>query len=78
MQCQYYQAIVDVPHTWFVCGILRNEDNLVFERTLETDPRILEFFVTAEQEAEFLDLMHYFISCGYLESLQKMENRLCC
>lgn len=76
MFCEYYQAIVDVPYTWFVGGCLRNEDNLVFERTLEERPELLEFFVTKEQEQEFLSIMNYFIKLGYVISFEKKENRL--
>jgi len=76
MFCEYYQAIVDVPYTWFVGGCLRNEDNLVFERTLEERPELLEFFVTKEQEQDFLSIMNYFIKLGYVISFEKKENRL--
>lgn len=76
MFCEYYQAIVDVPYTWFVGGCLRNEDNLVFERTLEDRPELLEFFVTKEQEQEFLSIMNYFIKLGYVISFEKKDNRL--
>lgn len=76
MLCEYYQAIVDVPNTWFVFGVIRSEDNLAFERTIEGNPSLLEFFVTKGQEAEFLDLMNYLINLGYILSIEKKPNRL--
>jgi hypothetical protein len=76
MWCEYYQAIVDVPYTWFVGGVFRNEDNLVFERTIEGAPNLLEFFVTKEQEPEFLDVMNYLVNVGYILSFEKKVNRL--
>ncbi len=76
MFSEYYQAIVDVPYTWFVFGVFRNEDNLVFERTVEGSPNILEFFVTKDQEAEFLHVMDYLVKGGYILSVEKKVNRL--
>ncbi len=76
MFCEYYQAEVDVPYTWFVGGVFRNEDNLVFERTIDDSSAIIEFFVTKEQEEEFLDLMNYLVKLGYILNFTKQENRL--
>lgn len=76
MFCEYYQAIVNIPSTWFVGGVFRNEDNLVFERTMDGCSDRLEFFVTAACEPEFLELMHYLIETGYVVSCEKKENRI--
>lgn len=75
MFCEYYQAVVDVPYTWFIGGVLRNEDNLVFERTIDGSSNTLEFFVTKGQELEFLDLMNYLVKVGYIVSFEKKANR---
>ena len=74
--CEYYQARVNVPFTWFIGGVFRNEDNLVFERTLGECADVLEFFVTKEQEAELVDLLEYLVSQGYVISFKKSQNRL--
>ena len=76
MFCEYYQAVVDVPSTWFVGGVLRNEDNLVFERTMDGNSAVIELFVTKDQEGELLDLLAYLVKLGYVLSFEKKENRL--
>jgi hypothetical protein len=76
MLCEYYQAIVDVPYTWFVGGVFRNEDNLVFERTVDGRTDLLEFFVTKDQEQEFLDLINYLVTVGFVLSFEKQTNRM--
>ncbi|MCK4650567.1 hypothetical protein KAT08_00145 [Candidatus Babeliales bacterium] len=76
MYCQYYQAQTCKPKTWFVVGCFRNEDNLIFERTLDTKKSILEFFVPNESEEKFLKIMSYLKKNGYILKLQKLENRL--
>ena len=78
MLCEYYQAIVDVPYTWFVGGVFRNEDNLVFERTVDGRKDLLEFFVTKDQEPEFLDLINYLVTVGFVISFEKQTNRMGC
>ena len=44
MFCQYYQAKVNRNKTWFVVGLLRNESHWVFDRTLDKQNELLEFF----------------------------------
>jgi len=73
--CSYYQAGLVVEKTWFVVGALRNEDHLAFERALENQTDILEFFVPVSQEACFVDLMQHFQSKGYITWLEKKTNR---
>jgi len=76
MHCLYYQAKVNVPYTWFIGGVFRNEDNLVFERTLENSPDTLEFFVPEGQEEEFLHIVQYLVAQGYIFSYEKLPNRI--
>ena len=76
MYCQYYQATTHKPRTWFVVGCFRNEENLVFERTVDTQKSILEFFVTPECEEHFLRVMEYLKKHGYVLKLEKLPNRL--
>ena len=71
MLCQYYQAKVNVPYTWFVCGAFRNEDNLIFERTLDKQAGTLEFFVPDGHEQEFLDIIRYMTTLGYVTHCEK-------
>lgn len=74
--CEYYQAKVNVPFTWFIGGVFRNEDNLVFERTFGEKSEMLEFFVTKDQEEELVDLLEYLELRGYVISFKKCPNRL--
>ena len=76
MYSQYYQARVLSPKAWFISGCFRNEDHLAFVRALEGHKDIFEFFVSKEQEDQFLDLMNYLQRNGSLISYKKMPNRL--
>jgi hypothetical protein len=76
MFCAYYQAVVNVPYTWFITGVFRSEENFVFDRAREDDSRVLEFFVPVDYEEKFLSIMQYFQDGGYVLSFEKIENRL--
>ena len=76
MYSEYYQARSLKEKTWFVMGCLRNEDNLVFFRTIDKDSSTFECFVSKECEERFLDIMKHLCSKGYVFDLQKKENRL--
>ena len=73
--CLYYQAQVNIEKTWFVVGIFRNEDHIAFERTLDNDHSILEFFVPPDQESDFLKIIKALKNRGYLFSCEKLDNR---
>lgn len=71
----YYQAEV-IPHTiWLVTSILRNEDGWAFDRALENNSTVLEFFVSPSYEAEFCSFMDYCLEKKLLLSFQKLPNR---
>lgn len=76
MFCQYYQAIVKKQECYFVSAILRSFENLAFQRTLEKDSSLWEFFVTKEKEEEFLQLFDFFCKKGLVSNLKKCTNRL--
>jgi|GEM_PF-909453 hypothetical protein len=75
MFCKYYQAKVNVRYTWFVGGVFRNEDNLVFERTLDNQQDTLEFLVPNEYENIFLELINDLKNMGYIIFVEKKINR---
>jgi hypothetical protein len=75
MYCAYYQAEVKVPVTWFIGGIFRNEDNFVFERTIDGCSDRIEFFVPESQERTFIELMHDLMTLGYVINFEKLPNR---
>jgi hypothetical protein len=74
--CSYYQAHVSKIDCWYVTAILRSVEHLVFDRTIDTNESIFEFYVPAEREQEFLQLMHYFENKNLVSNFKKLPNRL--
>lgn len=74
--CEYYHVKVQKEKTWFVIGSFRNEDHLAFERTMDGQSEILEFFVPQGQEQLFLDMMSYMQKHGYVHWVKKEFNRM--
>lgn len=72
----YYQAKIDPPRAWFLVGILRSFEHLAFDRTLNKEESLFEFFVPQDTEKYFCDLMQHFVREGIVIGLQKKENRL--
>ncbi len=76
MQCLYYQGYLVREKIWLVVGLLRNEDHVCFERTIDKNTNLFEFFVPASQEKIFNHLMDYFIAKEYIFDLQRKPNPL--
>jgi hypothetical protein len=74
--CLYYQAKLVRAQVWFVVGILRSYEHLVFERTLDKQSSMFEFFVPVAGEHYFLELMQLFEQQGFVSNLEKLPNRL--
>jgi hypothetical protein len=74
--CYYYQAIIETSQCWFVVGVLRSFEHLAFDRTLDKQKSLFEFFVPGQQEANFLGVMDFFIAQGVVTEFQKLDNRL--
>jgi hypothetical protein len=72
----YYQAHVDRSKVWFFVAILRSYEHVAFDRTLDTDESLFEFFIPEDCEALFLDLMRYFQNSSIVTDLIKLPNRL--
>ena len=72
----YYQAQVDKTHTWQVTALLRSHEHVAFDRTLNKETGLIEFFVSPANEAIFLEVMHYFEHKGLVHNLMKLPNRL--
>lgn len=72
----YYQAYVSIPDTWFVTATLRSFEHLVFDRTIDKQQGLFEFFVPADMEPYFLQVMTHFQQQGIVNNLQAMDNRL--
>lgn len=76
MYCSYYQAQVNKKDTWFLVSTLRSFEHLVFDRTLDKEKCIIEFFVPEDLEHYFVELLEYFKREHVIFDFQKMENRL--
>src|SRR5579862_1514331 len=74
--CSYYQALVRKEEHWVLTASLRSFEHLVFDRTLNKELGMFEFFVPQELEATFLEVMDYFQQRGLVTELQKLPNRL--
>ena len=66
---------VPAKTTWFVTGVFRNEDNIVFERTLDGQNELLEFLVPHNYFDHFIYLADYLVSRGYANWYKEEENR---
>ncbi len=74
--CCYYQAQVKRESVWFLSAILKSFEHVAFDRTIDVQESIFEFFVPAATENVFLDIMHYMQSEHIISWFKKSENRL--
>ncbi|HEV2601099.1 MAG TPA: hypothetical protein VGT41_02270 [Candidatus Babeliales bacterium] len=74
--CSYYQATIKRKECWFFVAILHSYDHLCFDRTLDIDQSIFEFFVPASNEQNFLAVMQEFEAIGIVSNFKKLPNRL--
>lgn len=74
--CNYFQAIVSRPESWFVVSVLKSFEHLCFDRTIDSDQSVFEFFVPQASQTLFLDLMSYFEKNGLVSDLKELPNRL--
>lgn len=74
--CAYYQANVVKDKVWYFVSILRSYEHLAFDRTLDTEHSLFEFFVPSDLEHYFLEVMHVFQEQNIISNLQKLPNRL--
>ena len=74
--CSYYQAYVDKKTTWFFVAILRSHEHLSFDRTLDKETGLFEFFVPKNQENDFCELMDQLNKQKIISELKKLPNRL--
>lgn len=74
--CLYYQAQVAEKNQWFLVAVLRSFEHLAFDRTLDKEQGIFEFFVPVDNVDAFREVMEYFTDQGIVKDLQKLPNRL--
>lgn len=76
LYCSYYQAAVKRQETWFLTAVLRSYEHLAFDRTLDVERGIFEFFVPSSGEQLFQELMAEFGRQGLVTDVVKLPNRL--
>lgn len=72
----YYQARVQRELCWLVTATVRFTEHVAFDRTIEKDDSIFEFFVSPDLEDVFLDVAHKLLQQGVFLDLKKLPNRL--
>lgn len=74
--CVYYTAQLDRSRCWLVSSILRGTEHIAFDRSLDPEKSIFEFFVPEAMEPVFLEVMEYLQSKKVVLSYSKEVNRL--
>lgn len=72
----YYQAHVQKELCWMVTATIRYCDHVAFDRTIDKEGSIFEFYVAPDLEDEFLSVAHRLLQKGIFLSLEKLPNRL--
>lgn len=76
LYCSYYQANVKRELCLYAVAALRSYEHLAFDRTLDPETSLFEFFVPTSTEEYFLTLMTHLQSEGLIYNLKKVPNRL--
>lgn len=74
--CSYYQAHIPSKTCWLFVAILRSCEHVAFDRTVDVQGSCFEFFVPAEMEPVFLQIMRWLGEQGFATNLIKLPNRL--
>jgi hypothetical protein len=76
MYSSYFQARVKKSQTYFFVATLRSFEHVCFDRTLDKEQGIFEFFVPPAQENFFCKMMQWYQDQGIIDNFEKKENRL--
>lgn len=76
MSCLYYQAHIEKKRCWFFVALFRSFEHLAFDRTLEKETSLFEFFVPSDMQSFFEHLMKHFQEIGVVSNFEKLPNRL--
>ena len=74
--CAYYTGHLKKEKIWIVSSALRGTEHVAFDRALDVEQSIFEFFVPVDMEHIFLQVMEYLEQEGVLLTLTKEKNRL--
>lgn len=72
----YYQAHVQKELCWMVTATIRFMDHVAFDRTIDKENSIFEFYVAPDLEDEFLQIANRLLKRKIFLTLQKLPNRL--
>lgn len=72
----YYQAHVQKELCWMVTATIRYLDHVAFDRTVDKEQSIFEFYVAPDFEAEFLSVAYKLIQHKVFLFLEKLPNRI--
>ena len=72
----YYQARVQKEICWMVTATIRYLDHVAFDRTVDKENSIFEFYVAPDLESEFLEIAQRLLDRKVFLSLEKLPNRL--
>lgn len=72
----YYQARVQKELCWMVTATIRFMDHVAFDRTVDKEQSIFEFYVAPDLEAEFLSVANRLIKHKVFLTLEKLPNRM--
>ncbi len=72
----YYQAFVQKELCWMVTATIRYMDHVAFDRTIDKENSIFEFYVAPDLEHEFLDVAHRLLKHKVFLSFEQLPNRL--
>lgn len=74
--CSYYVAQAVRDQCWLLSSLMRGTEHIAFDRALDKEKSIFEFFVPESTEHVFLQVIDYLLEKGILTSCEKKENRL--
>lgn len=71
----YYQATIRKEMVWFATATFRFTEHVLFDRTIDKEKSVFEFFVAPDQEHVFLDMMQKLQKKEVVTELQQLPNR---
>ena len=72
----YYQVHVQKEFSWIVTSYMRFHEHVAFDRTLDKQEAIFEFFVAPDLEDVFLEAANKLLKKKIFLDVQKLPNRM--
>lgn len=74
--CLYYQAYVVPELCWQLTAFLRSHEHVSFDRTIDVEKSIFEFFVPHATDHHFREIMSVLEARGIIKDLVQLPNRI--